>query len=144
MGVHPAVIITNASTGKQLRFEAKPTDRPGVYLAQVKFPSQGTWQYAVDDGFVQYGGRKVHTFAPVQIGPGSGGSGFSTPRLDVASRPCRRGPGCGLPARAATALCGFAHRAALKTTDGRPRAPIRWFFVNEPNHSVRGHPLPLD
>lgn len=79
VGVQPAVIITNASTGKQLRFEAKPTDRPGVYLAQVKFPSQGTWQYAVDDGFVQYGGRKVHTFAPVQIGPGSGGSGFSIP-----------------------------------------------------------------
>jgi hypothetical protein len=78
VGVQPAVIITNASTGKQLRFEAKPTDQPGVYLAKVKFPSEGTWQYAVYDGFTQYGGQKVHTFAPVQIGPGSG-AGFSIP-----------------------------------------------------------------
>ena len=65
-------------TSKQLRFEAKPTDQPGVYLAKVKFPSEGTWRYAVYDGFTQYGGQKVHTFAPVQIGPGSG-AGFTIP-----------------------------------------------------------------
>ena len=78
VGVHPAVIVTNTSTGKQLRFEGKATDEPGVYLAKVKFPSEGTWRYAVYDGFTQYGGQQTHTFAPVQIGPG-GGSGFSIP-----------------------------------------------------------------
>jgi hypothetical protein len=78
VGVQPAVIITNASTGKQLRFEAKATDQPGVYLAKVKFPSEGTWRYAVYDGFTQYGGQQTHTFAPVQIGAGSG-DGFSIP-----------------------------------------------------------------
>jgi hypothetical protein len=78
VGVHPAVIVTNTSTGKQLRFEGKATDQPGVYLAKVKFPSEGTWRYAVYDGFTQYGGQQTHSFAPVQIGPGSGG-GFSIP-----------------------------------------------------------------
>jgi hypothetical protein len=78
VGVQPAVIITNASTGKQLRFEAKATDKPGVYLAKVKFPSEGTWRYAVYDGFTQYGGQKTHTFAPVQIGAGTS-DGFSIP-----------------------------------------------------------------
>ncbi len=78
VGVHPAVIVTNTSTGKQLRFEGKATDEPGVYLAKVKFPSEGTWRYAVYDGFTQYGGQQTHTFAPVQIGPG-GGSGLSIP-----------------------------------------------------------------
>ena len=78
VGVQPAVIITNASSGKQLRFEAKPTDTAGVYLAKVKFPSEGTWRYAVYDGFTQYGGQQVHTFAPVRIGPG-GDDGLSIP-----------------------------------------------------------------
>jgi hypothetical protein len=78
VGVQPAVIITNVSTGKQLRFEGQPTDEPGVYLAKVQFPSEGTWRYAVYDGFTQYGGQNLHTFAPVQIGPGGDG-GFSIP-----------------------------------------------------------------
>jgi hypothetical protein len=72
VGVHPAVIITNQDTGKQLRFNATATDKPGVYAAKVEFPSSGTWKYAVYDGFTQYGGAQLHQFAPVQIGPGSG------------------------------------------------------------------------
>ena len=79
VGVQPAVIITKSDSGQQLRFAAKPTDKPGVYLAQVKFPSAGTWKYAVYDGFTQYGGAKLHGFAPVQIGPSSGGGGFVIP-----------------------------------------------------------------
>ena len=45
-----------------------------MYLAKVKFPSEGSWTYEVDDGFGQ-----THTFAPVQIGPGSGDGGFAIP-----------------------------------------------------------------
>jgi hypothetical protein len=82
VGVQPAVIISNDS-GRQLRFPAEPTGEPGVYVANVKFPSAGTWRYAVHDGFTQYGGAQLHTFAPVQIGPGSGDGGFALPEWAV-------------------------------------------------------------
>jgi hypothetical protein len=82
VGVQPAVVITNQDTGKQFRFNATPTDKPGVYVSNVKFPSEGTWNYAVYDGFTQYGGANLHQFAPVQIGPGGDG-GFSVPEWPV-------------------------------------------------------------
>jgi hypothetical protein len=72
VGVQPAVIIRN-DRGVQQRFPAKPTGKPGVYLAKVKFPSSGTWRYFVDDGFSQ-----THGFAPVEVAPGGGG-GTSLP-----------------------------------------------------------------
>ena len=72
-GVEPAVVIRNGKT--EQRFAAKPTDEPGVYVAEVTFPSGGTWRYFVDDGF---GG--THSFAPVEIAGGSGsGTGTSVP-----------------------------------------------------------------
>ena len=45
-----------------------------MYLAKVKFPSEGSWTYQVWDGFGQ-----THSFAAVQIGAGSGDGGFSIP-----------------------------------------------------------------
>jgi hypothetical protein len=77
VGLKPKVIITNAS-GVRKEFAAKPTGEAGVYVANVKFPSDGEWNYAVWDGFIEYGYPQTHTFAPVQIGPG-GGSGFWPP-----------------------------------------------------------------
>ena len=72
VGVSPVVKISKG--GETHDFPAAPTGEPGVYLAKVEFPSEGTWTYQVDDGFSQ-----THSFAPVQIGPGSGGDGFSIP-----------------------------------------------------------------
>jgi YtkA-like len=71
-GVEPTVRIRN-DKGTTLGFPASPTGEPGVYEAEVKFPSSGTWSYEVYDGFEQYGGAQTHTFAPVEIAPGSGG-----------------------------------------------------------------------
>ena len=82
VGVRPEVIISNAA-GERRTFSAKPTGKPGVYHARVTFPSEGTWRYAVDDGFTQYGGAQTHTFAPVEIGPGGGGIGWSPPGWTV-------------------------------------------------------------
>jgi hypothetical protein len=48
-------------------FAAKATPQNGVYAARVVFPSAGTWRYAVWDGFVEYGGARMHTYAPVRI-----------------------------------------------------------------------------
>jgi hypothetical protein len=71
VGVQPAVIVTHAETGKPMRFPAKPTGKPGVYRAQVTFPSGGEWRYAVDDGF-----GRTHTFAPFEVAGESSGASF--------------------------------------------------------------------
>ena len=72
-GVHPTVTIRNVSTGQAKTFNARPTDKPGVYLAKVVFPSRGKWSYEVYDGFTQYGGAQTHRFTTVEIGTGGGG-----------------------------------------------------------------------
>ena len=71
-GVEPTVAIRN-DKGTTLSFPAHPTNEVGVYEAEVRFPSSGTWSYAVYDGFEHYGGAQTHTFGPVTIAPGSGG-----------------------------------------------------------------------
>jgi hypothetical protein len=71
VGVSPVVKISKG--GETHDFPAAPTSEAGVYLAKVKFPSEGNWTYQVDDGF-----GRTHSFAPVQIGAG-GGDGFSFP-----------------------------------------------------------------
>ena len=75
-GVSPTVTIRNKATGETKTFAAEPTDKTGVYLAKVVFPSQGKWSYEVYDGFSQYGGAKTHTFGAVSIGTGDGGGGL--------------------------------------------------------------------
>jgi hypothetical protein len=73
VGVSPTVTISNGDTTKT--FDAVATDKPGVYLAKVEFPTGGEWRYEVNDGFSQ-----THGFAPVQVAPGSGGGGgFTVP-----------------------------------------------------------------
>ena len=75
-GVQPMVIVKNAKTGEEEAFAAKPTKKPGVYHAEVEFPSGGEWTYAVDDGFGQ-----THTFAPVQVAGGTAASEFPTGKV---------------------------------------------------------------
>ena len=74
-GVKPAVIITSGDARET--FAATPTGKPGVYRAEVVFPTAGRWSYAVDDGFIS---ERLHTFPPVQIdaetsAPATGGDG---------------------------------------------------------------------
>lgn len=74
--VKPSITVTDAGSGGSTTFPARPTGKPGVYVAEVVFPSAGEYTYVVDDGFSQ-----VHTFAPVQVaGPGAaatdGGGGL--------------------------------------------------------------------
>jgi len=72
VGVSPVVKISKG--GETHEFAAAPTGEAGVYLAKVKFPSEGSWTYQVDDGFSQ-----THSFAAVQIGAGGADGGFSIP-----------------------------------------------------------------
>lgn len=77
-GVTPAVVVTDAK-GVDTRFEAKPTDEPGVYDVAVAFPVPGTYTYTVDDGFTNAFPRK---FAPVTIDRDQPVAASSTTRGD--------------------------------------------------------------
>jgi hypothetical protein len=70
-GLQPAVRITDEN-GEITTFAARPAGEPGTYVADVKFPSAGTWRYEIWDGFSQ-----THTYSPVTIRDG-GGSAFPT------------------------------------------------------------------
>ncbi len=61
--VQPSVTIVNGDATKT--FAAKPTGKPGVYRAEVVFPTAGRWNYQVDDGFIS---GQPHTFPAVEIG----------------------------------------------------------------------------
>ena len=61
-GVTPRVDIRQGATERS--FEARPTGTPGVYRADVRFPSGGRWEYSVRDGFTDV---SPHTFPPVTI-----------------------------------------------------------------------------
>lgn len=61
-GIAPVLTIVNTD-GDSRRFVGTPTGKPGVYHADVVFPTAGTWSYEVWDDFSQ-----THTFKPVQIG----------------------------------------------------------------------------
>jgi hypothetical protein len=71
-GVSPSITIRGPETKT---FPAEPTGKPGVYVADVVFPTAGSYSYEVDDDFSQ-----VHTFAPVEIGAPTGApaGGFPT------------------------------------------------------------------
>ena len=81
-GVRPTLTITGPGTQT---FQFTPTGKPGGYVAEVVFPSAGTWRYRLDDGFSQ-----VHTFAPIQVGAPAitptpiGGSGGGFPVWAIA------------------------------------------------------------
>jgi hypothetical protein len=70
-GVNPSITIRGPETRT---FAARPTSEPGIYVADVVFPTAGSYRYEIDDGFSQ-----VHSFAAVPIpGPEAapGGNGF--------------------------------------------------------------------
>src|SRR5512133_3756804 len=62
-GLSPEVRIRSADGRTARTFAARPARRPGVYTADVVFPTAGQWRYAVADGFSQ-----THSFAPAAIG----------------------------------------------------------------------------
>jgi hypothetical protein len=77
-GVQPSITVRGPETQT---FAARPTAEPGVYVADVVFPTVGTYRYEVDDGFSQ-----VHTFAPVTIGgPASAPAGDGFPGWAIAA-----------------------------------------------------------
>jgi hypothetical protein len=62
-GVQPSVRIDNGA-GVVRTFRARPTGRPGTYVAVVTYPSAGTWQTRLFDGFTE---ATPHRLAPVRM-----------------------------------------------------------------------------
>lgn len=96
VGVQPVVRLTDADGAAGGEFAATPTGKPGVYHAEIRFPTAGTWRYEIDDGFTQ-----THTFKPIDVGPVSAPTSF--PALPVA--------GIGLAIAVAAGLALFLRRA---------------------------------
>jgi uncharacterized protein (TIGR03382 family) len=69
----PARRDTNEA-GELTTFAAKPAGEPGTYLAEVTFPSAGTWRFEIWDGL-----SETHTYSPVTIGDGGDASFPTTP-----------------------------------------------------------------
>ncbi len=80
----PTVTIVNTETGAARTFVARGTKNPEVFVANVVFPSAGSWRYEVYDDFSSEGGRPVpcaqtHTFTAVAVGGPAGGGTPSGP-----------------------------------------------------------------
>ena len=73
--------ITIRGPGGAETFKAKPAGAAGKYVAHVVFPSGGSWRYEVSDGLTAtgYGHSQTHTYAAVDIAPGTGGGGAGFP-----------------------------------------------------------------
>jgi hypothetical protein len=69
-GVKPSVRIDNGA-GIVRTFHARPTDRVGVYVAEVDFPAAGTWKARIYDGFTD---AYPHRLSPLTVAPASAGS----------------------------------------------------------------------
>jgi hypothetical protein len=71
-GLQPIVSVHRDDTGAMETYTAVETSEPGVYTADVVFPTEGDWRVTIESGF---GGSNL-TYGPVEIGaPGVTGSG---------------------------------------------------------------------
>jgi hypothetical protein len=73
-GMTPRVQISSRDATRE--FAAKPTGKPGVYRAEVVFPSAGRWDYRVLDSFND---GMPHTFPAVRIGDGAAATPAARP-----------------------------------------------------------------
>ena len=73
-GLTPSVQVTGED-GETRTFTALPAGEPGTYVAEVAYPSAGTWQTRLFDGFTD---ATVHRMAPLEVAGTSGGAGGGT------------------------------------------------------------------
>jgi hypothetical protein len=66
-GATPSVRIDNGD-GVVRTFPARPAGRVGHYVAEVDFPSAGTWKTRIFDGFTD---AVPHRLSPLTVAPGS-------------------------------------------------------------------------
>ena len=74
--VHPSIRIAN-DAGVERTFRARYTGRPGHYVADVTFPSAGTWKAQLFDGFTDV---VPHRIDALTVGSGGASSASTTPQ----------------------------------------------------------------
>ena len=98
----PTLTIVNAETGATRTFVARGTKNPEVFVADVVFPTAGSWHYEVYDDFTSDGSQPVpcaqtHTFAAVTVGGPAGGGTPSGPKPAAPVPAAVSGGGDGFP-----------------------------------------------
>jgi hypothetical protein len=89
-GLEPSVEISDGA-GVVRTFRARPAGRPGTYVAEVTYPSAGTWSTRFYDGFTD---ATPHRLAPLTVGPA--GAAPATPASERRPAPVAS-TGDGLP-----------------------------------------------
>jgi hypothetical protein len=105
-GVTPSVRIDDGD-GVVRTFEARPAGRPGTYVAEVTYPSTGTWKTRLFDGFTD---ATPHRLAPIEV---TGGSAPAS------------APGAPWPQITAIAALALLWLAAWIVVSGRPHLRLR-------------------
>ena len=98
----PTLTIVNAETGATRTFVAHGTKNPEVFVADVVFPTAGSWRYEVYDDFTSGDSQAVpcaqsHTFAAVTVGGPAGGGTPSGPKPAAPVPAAVSGGGDGFP-----------------------------------------------
>jgi hypothetical protein len=101
-GVVPSVRISN-DTGDVRTFTARPTGKPGTYVADVIYPTPGTWRTRFFDGFTE---AMKHGLPPMEILPAGEDATATVPAAEslAAGAP----PGDGFPWPQAIAISAIA------------------------------------
>lgn len=114
-GLSPVVTIARTDGSGTRTFTAAETRRPGVYVANVVFPANGSWSMVISE----WQGSPGHTFGTVVVGgEGQPASGGRVPRTDAATSG-GDGPWMALLAAIAVGVLAGAAASVLQ----RRRAP---------------------
>jgi hypothetical protein len=93
----PAVVITSATSGESRTIAARPTSSVGIYRADVAFPSGGSWDVAVKDGFPVPECAATHTFGSFTIGGEGSTPAAPGPEPAAAALPAEPPPAAAVP-----------------------------------------------
>jgi hypothetical protein len=125
----PTLTIVNTETGTTRTFVARGTRNPEVFVADVVFPTAGSWRYEVYDDFTSDGSQAVpcaqtHTFTAVAVGGPAGGGTPSGPK-PTAPVPAAVSGGDGFPVWPVVGgvLAALALSTGLLLLLRRPSAP---------------------
>jgi hypothetical protein len=77
--VTPSITVAN-DDGATETFPARPTDRVGHYIAEVTFPTSGTWSARISDGFTDAVPHRISTLAVADPGGSPTDGGFPWPQ----------------------------------------------------------------
>ena len=81
-GLSPRVQITSED-GDLRTFAATPAGRPGTYVAELAYPTAGTWSTRLFDGFTDATAHRMAVLEVAPAGGGASGAGSGLPSAQV-------------------------------------------------------------